>query len=189
MEICSAYPEVVVEAAGEGHLSFRVRKKTFGYYAFNHHGDGKIAFYCKSSLTDQRRLVREDAETFFVPAYLGARGWVAVRLDLQEVDWNAVSSWRAVLTGRGSGKLAGLVDEDTYERRAHLEKESSLPDSGMESVQVRRRGTTGYGYLLSRVERKSGLPAVIFVSGYSDPGFQAMIGCRLKEMGSYILMG
>lgn len=28
-------------------------------------------------------------------------------------------------------------------------------------------------------------PAVVFVTGYSDPGFQAMLGCRQHEMGSY----
>jgi hypothetical protein len=111
VEICSAYPEAVVEAVGEGHLSFRVRKKTFGYYQFNHHGDGKVAFCCKSSLADQRRLVREDAETFFVPAYLGARGWVAVRLDLQEVDWNAVSELaRRAYQSVAPAKLASLDD-------------------------------------------------------------------------------
>ena len=29
-------------------------------------------------------------------------------------------------------------------------------------------------------------PAVIFVTGFSDVGAQRMLGCRLKEMGSYI---
>jgi hypothetical protein len=29
-------------------------------------------------------------------------------------------------------------------------------------------------------------PAVVFVSGYSDLGCQKMLGCKLKEMGSYI---
>jgi len=33
------------------------------------------------------------------------------------------------------------------------------------------------------------VPAVIFVSGYSDPGFQKMLGCKLKEMESYISWG
>ena len=35
---------------------------------------------------------------------------------------------------------------------------------------------------------KSGarIPAVIFVIGYSDLGFQKMLGCKQKEMGSYI---
>ena len=32
-------------------------------------------------------------------------------------------------------------------------------------------------------------PAVIFVSGYPDPGFQKMLGCKLKEMESYISWG
>jgi hypothetical protein len=109
--ICSVYPEVIVEAAGEGHLSFRVRKKTFGYYLFNHHGDGKIALCCKSSLTDLRRLVREDPETFFVPAYLGARGWVGMRLDLPEVDWNTVSELaRRAYQGVAPARLAALVE-------------------------------------------------------------------------------
>ena len=30
-------------------------------------------------------------ERFFVPAYLGARGWVGLHLDLRSVDWNQVS--------------------------------------------------------------------------------------------------
>jgi acetyl esterase/lipase len=30
------------------------------------------------------------------------------------------------------------------------------------------------------------IPAVIFVAGYSDVGIQKMLGCKLKEMGSYI---
>jgi dienelactone hydrolase len=33
------------------------------------------------------------------------------------------------------------------------------------------------------------LPAVIFVSGFPDPGFQKMLGCKFKEMGSYISWG
>lgn len=40
-------------------------------------------------------------------------------------------------------------------------------------------------------DSKSGArtPAVVFVSGYSDVGFQKMLGCKLKEMGSYISWG
>jgi hypothetical protein len=32
-------------------------------------------------------------------------------------------------------------------------------------------------------------PAVIFVSGYSDVGFQRMLGCKLKDMESYVSWG
>ena len=90
VKICQAFPEVTHEIAGDGHIAFRVRKKIFGYYLFDHHGDGIIAFCCKSSLSEQRRLVKDDPESFFVPAYLGARGWIAIRLDLEDVDWETV---------------------------------------------------------------------------------------------------
>lgn len=29
-------------------------------------------------------------------------------------------------------------------------------------------------------------PAVVFVSGYPDPGFEAVLGCKLKDMGAYV---
>lgn len=33
------------------------------------------------------------------------------------------------------------------------------------------------------------IPIVIFVNGYPDPGFQKIVGCKLKDMGSYISRG
>ena len=109
--ICSAYPEVVVEDVGDSHIAFRVRKKTFAYYLFSHHGDGKIALSCKSSLVEQRRLVREDPEMFFVPSYVGPRGWVGIRLDLPEVDWDIVSELlRHAYQASAPAKLAALVE-------------------------------------------------------------------------------
>ena len=71
VKICESFPEVVVEPGGVGHFSFRIRKRIFAYYLFDHHGDGMIAFTCKSSLSEQRRLIREDPDSFFMSAYLG----------------------------------------------------------------------------------------------------------------------
>ena len=111
IEICGSLPETNHEVAGAEHIAFRIRKKIFAYYLFDHHGDGIIAFCCKSSLSEQRRLVRDDSETFFVPAYLGARGWVAIRLDLHEVDWDTVSELaRRAYQSIAPRKLASLVD-------------------------------------------------------------------------------
>src|SRR5215831_1911421 len=111
VEVCSAYPEVTVEEGGEGHLAFRVRKKTFGYYLFDHHGDGKIAFCCKSSLSELRRLVKEDPINFFLPPYLGPKGWVAVRLDEDEIEWTVISELaRRAYQELAPTKLAALVD-------------------------------------------------------------------------------
>jgi len=111
VKICKALPEADIEAAGDTHLAFRIRKKIFGYYLFDHHGDGKIALCCKSSLSEQRRLIREDAESFFSPAYLGSRGWIAIRLDLDDVDWETVSDLlKRAYQELAPRKLAALVD-------------------------------------------------------------------------------
>jgi len=90
LELCAAFPEVEADDLGKEHIAFKVRRKIFAYYLFDHHDDGKIAFTCRSSLSEQRRLIREDAEEFFVPAYIGPRGWVAIRMDLSDVDWIAI---------------------------------------------------------------------------------------------------
>ena len=110
-EICRRLPEITYETVGDGHIAFRIRKKIFAYYSFDHHGDGKIAFYCKSTINEQRRLVREDSESFFVPAYLGSKGWVAIRLDLDAVDWDTVSELaRRAYQATAPRKLATLVE-------------------------------------------------------------------------------
>jgi hypothetical protein len=90
VKICESFPELTSEVAGDQHIAFRIRKRIFAYYLFDHHGDGMIAFTCKSSLSEQRRLIKEDPISFFVPAYLGSKGWIAIRIDLDEVDWETV---------------------------------------------------------------------------------------------------
>jgi hypothetical protein len=111
IEICRNLPEVTYEVVGNEHIAFRIRKKIFAYYLFDHHGDGMIAFCCKSSLSEQRRLVRDDPESFFVPAYLGSKGWIAIRLDLDEVDWETVSDLaRRAFQSIAPRKLAALVE-------------------------------------------------------------------------------
>jgi len=111
VKVCEAFPEVVVEPAGESHLAFRIRKRIFAYYSFDHHGDGMIAFMCKSSLNEQRRLVKGDPDSFFVPPYLGSKGWIAIRLDLDEVDWDSVSELaRRAYQDIAPRKLAALID-------------------------------------------------------------------------------
>jgi len=111
VEVCEELPEATQEVAGKEHIAFRIRKRIFGYYLFDHHGDGIIAFCCKSSRNEQQRLVRSDPESFFVPAYLGAKGWVAIRLDLDEVDWETVTELvKRAYRECAPKKLAMLVD-------------------------------------------------------------------------------
>lgn len=89
-ELCESLPEAEVERAGAQHLAFKVNKKIFGYYSCDHHGDGVIAVWCKAPPGEQGRLVAERPAVYFVPAYVGPKGWVGIRLDTARVDWAAM---------------------------------------------------------------------------------------------------
>lgn len=89
VDICRALPEVTVEE--QQHITFRVRGKTFAYYLDDHHGDGRVALNCKVPPHENQELVVADPKRFFIPAYVGPRGWVGLYLDLPEVDWDEVS--------------------------------------------------------------------------------------------------
>lgn len=39
---------------------------------------------------EQDALVRTDPQRYYVPAYLGSKDWVGVRLDVGEVDWTGI---------------------------------------------------------------------------------------------------
>ena len=87
-QICLGLPETT--SSGGEHIRFQVRDKTFAYYLNNHHGDGRLAVCCKASMGEQDVLVRLDPARYFVPAYLGPRGWVGLRIDLPDIDWEEV---------------------------------------------------------------------------------------------------
>jgi len=87
--ICMDLPEANCERRGS-HATFRARKKVFAYFLDNHHGDGVIAIACKVTPGDNAELVRAQPERFYLPAYIGPRGWVALRLDVGKVDWDEV---------------------------------------------------------------------------------------------------
>jgi hypothetical protein len=63
----------------------------------DHHGDGRFAIWCAAPPGMQRMLVEADSERFFVPPYVGHRGWLGFRLD-RALSWD---------------ELAGIV-EDAY---------------------------------------------------------------------------
>jgi predicted DNA-binding protein (MmcQ/YjbR family) len=90
--MCLALPEASMERSGS-HATFRVRKKVFAYFLDNHHGDGIVSVCVKTQLGGNRDLAREDPKTFYLPAYIGARGWVGYRLDRPSIHWNAVAEF------------------------------------------------------------------------------------------------
>ena len=87
--ICLALPEATRNVMGR-HAGFLVRKRTFAYYLDDHHGDGIVAVNCKVLPGDNTALIRANPERFYMPAYIGPRGWVGLRLDVGKVDWEEV---------------------------------------------------------------------------------------------------
>ena len=88
-EICMALPGATKEEM-HGHVGFKVGKKTFAYYLNNHHGDGIVSVCCTVLEGDNERLIDSNPRKFYMPAYIGPRGWVALRLDRTTVDWSEV---------------------------------------------------------------------------------------------------
>jgi len=84
---CLSLPEAEEKEAW-GDATFRVRDKIF---AMVKTGDGRISVWCKAPPGSQQVLVGADPETFFVPPYVGPKGWVGMRLDSQP-DWKEVSA-------------------------------------------------------------------------------------------------
>jgi phosphoribosylglycinamide formyltransferase 1 len=82
------------EAVSHGMPSFGVIKgKKFAYVTVDHHGDGKTALLVKISGPDeQAQLIDMDGERYYRPAYFGD-GWVGIRLDLGDTDWDAITGW------------------------------------------------------------------------------------------------
>ncbi len=90
-EICFAMPEVT-ERLSHGTPSFLVRdKKVLCSIWDHHHDDDRLAIWCAAPPGVQAELVDREPERFFVPKYVGHRGWIGVRLDV-DLDWEEIDA-------------------------------------------------------------------------------------------------
>jgi predicted DNA-binding protein (MmcQ/YjbR family) len=99
-DVCLWLPETE-EFLSHGSPNFRVRGKTYATFVINHHGDGRVALWLNAAPEYQALHVGADPRHFFVPPYVGPRGWLGVHL-------NKGLSWK---------RIAALV-RDAYERVA-----------------------------------------------------------------------
>jgi hypothetical protein len=99
-DACLWLPEAE-EFLSHGSPNFRVRGKTFATYVVNHHGDGRVALWLTALPGSQELHVRAEAKHFFVPPYVGPRGWLGVLLD-RGIEWQRI----AALVREGYDKVA-----------------------------------------------------------------------------------
>jgi len=86
------------ERPSHGSPAFFAGKRSFVMFMDNHHHDGRLAIWCAAAAGVQAAVVDADPERYFVPPYVGHRGWIGVRLD----------------RGLDGEEVAGVI-EDAYE--------------------------------------------------------------------------
>ena len=89
-DLCLALPAAECTRSGD-HATYRVRGKVFAYFLDNHHGDGIVSVCVKSQLGENTDRARLEPERYYLPAYIGPRGWFGMRLDRPGVDWKEVA--------------------------------------------------------------------------------------------------
>ena len=85
-DIALAFPEAT-EKETWGHPTFRVRDKIFVSHGIDDHGHDVVTM--KAAPGEQESLLAE-GDPFFLPKYVGSRGWIGVRVDA-ETDWRMIA--------------------------------------------------------------------------------------------------
>lgn len=156
------------EFTSHGSPNYRVRGKTFASYVVNHHGDGRVALWLNCGAAAQHAWVSADPRRFFVPPYVGTRGWLGVELN-RGVPWRRVAAlvrnaYERVAPARFSAELgttpavkapprlaASEIDTRCSRRGKHLLKQLrsvclSLPET---------REHTQFGHTVWQAGRKT----------------------------------
>jgi predicted DNA-binding protein (MmcQ/YjbR family) len=85
--ICLALPDASEKAMKRG-PTYRIADKIF---AMERPWQGGVSVWCKAPPGSQEVLVGADPARFFVPPYVGPKGWVGMRLD-NRPDWPEVAA-------------------------------------------------------------------------------------------------
>ncbi len=108
-EICLALPETSERPSHGAPTFFVQEKRSFATVWDNHHGDGRFALICAAPAGLQAALVETAPERFYVPPYVGHRGWIGVRLD-RDADWAEIAelcqdAYRVIAPARLAAQL------------------------------------------------------------------------------------
>ena len=99
-DICRGFPEVT-ERLSHGSTTFFIRdKRVLCYLSHDHHGDGRLAVVYPAPDGVQAEVIAAEPDRFFRPPYVGHRGWIGLRLDvdpdLEEVAGMLQEAYRQV---------------------------------------------------------------------------------------------
>ncbi|HEX3770802.1 MAG TPA: MmcQ/YjbR family DNA-binding protein [Polyangiaceae bacterium] len=195
-DLCFGFP-AVDEKLSHGMNAFFVRGKMFLSFVHDHHGDGNLGVWVKSTHEDQKAKVAEDPGQFYVPPYVGVKGWLGVRLNVPSTDWIGLQliveeAWvstapSSVKRGgvapvpaskRGAPPVRGTTDPEVVaEARAKLTKiaaalpEVTVEDGHFPTFRVKKKP---FAYLLDN-HHGDGIVAVAVKTPKAGKGSQASL--------------
>jgi predicted DNA-binding protein (MmcQ/YjbR family) len=79
-------------SVAHNHAQFRVRGKVFAYFLANHDNDGITSICVRSANGENTDRANREPERFYLPPYIGKRGWFGLRLDRGRIDWKEVAN-------------------------------------------------------------------------------------------------
>jgi predicted DNA-binding protein (MmcQ/YjbR family) len=85
--LCLGFPEAVERVTWD-EPTYRVRDKIFAYERDH---EGRVAVVCKAPQGQQAVLLRDRPDRYYLPPYVGAKGWVGAWLD-DGADWDAITA-------------------------------------------------------------------------------------------------
>lgn len=80
------------EVEAWGAPTFRVKTMFATYSDGSLYGPPRVSAWVKATPTNQELLVTQAPDRFFVPPYVGAKGWIGVFLDHPDTDWEELKS-------------------------------------------------------------------------------------------------
>ena len=85
----------VEERTSHGSPGFSIiGSKFFALFSQYHHGSERIALLVKTSgPEEQSMLIEQDDDLYYLPPYYGPSGWIGIRLDLGQTDWEHIAGW------------------------------------------------------------------------------------------------
>ncbi len=100
--ICSKLPETS-ERVSHGEPTFFVHKRVFVMFANNHHNDGRIAVWLPVPRGVRDGLIETAPPTYFIPPYVGGRGWIGIelgRIGDRDLSFHIQVAWELIAPKR-----------------------------------------------------------------------------------------
>lgn len=86
--ICLSFPETA-ERVSFGDPNWTVNGKGFAAQKGNYDG-GRPSLWFKPAPGEREDLLASASDRFFIPPYVGGKGWLAMYLDAPTLDWSEV---------------------------------------------------------------------------------------------------